>query len=109
MILKLFASNDRDEKHDRDRSQAHAWDIHIATMLTTRDDYLEARKFLSEHKDSNVILKTQSIIDNKFSSVDKPGWQRVLEASSFHPEENVQQKREILDQARRRLVRWFAI
>jgi hypothetical protein len=109
LILKLFAFNDRDEKRDRDRSQAHAWDIHIATMLTTRDDYLEAREFLSEHKDSNVILKTQSIIDNKFSSVDKPGWQRVLEASSFHPEMKVQQKREMLDRARHRLMRWFAV
>ena len=109
LILKLCAFDDRDEKHNRDRSQAHAWDVYVATMLTNRSDYLEAREFLPRHKDSAVILKTQSIVGNKFSSIDKPGWQRVLETSGFHPEMNVQQKRERLDEARRRLVRWFAI
>lgn len=109
LILKLFAFDDRDERQDRDRSQAHAWDIYIATMLTNRSDYLEAREFLSQHKDSDVILKARSIVDDKFTSVSKSGWQRVLEASSFHPEMNVRQKRERLDEAKRRLTRWFAI
>lgn len=109
LILKLFAFDDRDEKYDRDRSQAHAWDVYVVTMLTDRSDYLEGREFLSRHRDSAVILKTQSIVDSKFSSVDKSGWQRVLETSGFHPRMSVQQKRERLDEARRRLVRWFAI
>lgn len=109
LILKLFAFDDRDEKQDQDRSQAHAWDIYMAAMLANGSDYLEAREFLSRHKESDVILKTQSIVDNKFSSVGKPGWQRVLEASGFHPEMNVRQKRHKLDEARRRLARWFTI
>ncbi len=109
LILKLFAFDDRDDKQDRDRAQAHARDIYIVAMLTNRSDYLEAQEFLSRHKGSDIILKTQSIIANKFSSIDKPGWQRVLEASSFHREMNIRQKRDELDQSRRRLVRWFAI
>jgi len=109
LILKLFAFDDRYEKQDRDRSQAHAWDVYVVTMLTGRSDYLEGREFLSRHRDSAVILKTRSIVDSKFSSVDKPGWQRVLETSGFHPGMSVQQKRERLDEAKRRLVRWFAI
>jgi len=109
LILKLFAFDDRDEKQDLDRAQAHAWDVYIATMLTNRSDYLESREFLSRHKKSAVILKTQSIVESKFSSVDKSGWQCVLEASGFHPGMNVRQKREGLDEARRRLARWFTI
>ena len=112
MILKLFAFDDRDEKdgkQDTERAQAHAFDIYIAAMLTNRSDYLEAQEFLPRHKGSDIILKTQSIVANKFSSVHRSGWQRVLETSSFYPKMNVQQKRERLDEARRRLMRWFTI
>lgn len=111
LILKLFAFNDRDQgqRQDSERAQAHALDIYIVIMLTTRADYLEGQKFLSRHKDSEIIQKARSIVDSKLSSVDKPGWLLVLEASSFYPEKNVRQKRERLDDAKRRLLRWFTI
>jgi len=111
LLLKLFAFNDRSEgqRQDSERAQAHALDIYIAIMLTKRTDYLEGQKFLSRHKDSEIIQRAQSIVDSKFSSVDKLGWQLVLEASSFYPEKNVRQKRERLDDAKRRLLRWFTI
>lgn len=111
LILKLFAYNDRDQgqRQDSERAQAHALDIYIAIMLTTRADYLKGQKFLSRHKDSEIIQKARSIVNSKLSSVDKPGWQLVLEASSFYPEKNVRQKRERLDDAKRRLLRWFTI
>lgn len=111
MILKLFAFNDRDQgqRQDSERAQAHALDIYIAIMLTNRADYLEGQKFLFRHEDSDVIQKAQSIVDNKFSSVDKHGWRLVLEASSFFPDKNVPQKKDRLEEARSRLIRWFTI
>jgi hypothetical protein len=54
-----------------------------------------------------MLQRVKSIVDTKFDTVDKPGWQRVLEASSFYPRMNVQQKRDELEQAKNRLVRWF--
>lgn len=107
LILKLFAFNDRDKKQDKDRSQAHAWDIYIATTLTNRIDYLEAQEFLFRHQDSEIIHKTKSIVAEKFSSIDKSGWQLILETSGFYPGTNIRQRKEILEVAGRRLVRWF--
>ncbi len=111
LILKLFAFNDRDQgpRQDSERAQAHALDIYIAIMLTTRADYLEGQKFLSRHRDSEIIQKARSIVDTKFSSVDKSGWWLVLEVPSFFPDKNVRQKREKLEEARNRLKRWFTI
>lgn len=107
LILKLFAFDDRDKRQDQDRSQAHAWDIYIAAMLANRSDFLEGQEFLKKHNDSQIICRAQSIARSKFSSVDAPGWQRVLDASGFHPEMNVRQRKKRLDKAGRRLVRWF--
>jgi len=111
MILKLFAFNDHSQgqRQDLERAQAHALDIYIAIMLTTRADYLEGQEFLSRHRDSEIIKKAQSIVDNKFSSVDNDGWWFVLEISSFFPDKNVLQKREKLEEARNRLKKWFTI
>lgn len=111
MILKLFAFNDRsqDQRQDLERAQAHALDIYITIMLTNRADYLEGQKFLSRHKESDIIQKARSIVDNKFSSVDKHGWQLVLEASSFFPDKNILHKKDKLEEARSRLIRWFII
>lgn len=111
LILKLFAFDDRQQgaRQHSERAQAHALDIYIAIMLTTRTDYLEGQKFLLRHRISEIIQKSQSIVDMKFSSVDKPGWRHVLEASSFFPDKNVQKKREKLEEARNRLKRWFTI
>ncbi|MHC4557520.1 MAG: hypothetical protein ACYTFW_10505 [Planctomycetota bacterium] len=108
LILKIFAFDDRSNKADTEHAQTHALDIYlIITMLNQRSDFLEGQKFLSQHRDSEVIQRVQSIVDNKFSSIDNLGWQLVLEASSFYPEINVRQKRGRLDDAKRRLVRWF--
>ena len=110
LILKLFAFDDRNNKDETEHAQTHALDIYlIIAMLTQRRDYLEGQKFLSRHRDSEIIQRAVSIVDSKFSSVDKLGWQLVLEASSFYTEKNVRQKRERLDDAKRRLVRWFTI
>ena len=110
LTIKLFAFDDRSNKDDTEHAQTHALDIYlIIAMLTQRSDYLEGQKFLSRHRDSEIIQRAQSIVDSKFSSVDKLGWQLVLETSSFYPEINVRQKRERLDDAKRRLVRWFTI
>lgn len=111
LILKLFAFNDRDQgqRQDLERAQAHAFDIFITIMLTSRADYLEGQNFLSRHEDSEIIQKARSIVDTKFSSIEKSGWQLVLESSGFFPDKNVRQKRERLEQARNRLIKWFAI
>jgi len=110
LILKLFAFDDRSNKDDTEHAQTHALDIYlIIAMLTQRSDYLEGQKFLSRHRDSEIIQRAQSIVDSKFSSVDKLGWQLVLEASSFYTEKNVRQKKERLGNAKRRLIRWFTI
>ena len=110
LTLKLFAFDDRYNKDDIEHAQTHALDIYlIIAMLTQRRDYLEGQKFLSRHRDSEIIQRAVSIVDSKFSSVDKLGWQLVLEASSFYPEKKVRQKRERLDDTKRRLVRWFTI
>jgi hypothetical protein len=109
MLLKLYAFNDRDEgdRLDIERAQAHAWDIYIMIMLSDRDDYLEGQNFLSRHRDSKIIQTAQSIVGYKFSSIEQTGWRRVLESSDFYPGHNRGQKEGMLDEARRRLIRWF--
>lgn len=109
LLLKLFAFDDRDEKKENDPAQAHAFDVYVTVTLADRNDYLQGQKFLDRHKNSQIIQRSESIVTNKFSSVDQVGWQRVLETSSFFPNLNVQQKRERLDEAKRRLVRWFTV
>jgi hypothetical protein len=109
LLLKLFAFDDRDNDKglDSERAQAHAWDIYITIMLTGRDDYLEGQDFLSRHKDSKIIQTAQSIVGSKFSAIEHSGWRRVLGSSDFYPDYNRRQKEGILDEARRRLIRWF--
>ncbi|MFB0524314.1 MAG: nucleotidyl transferase AbiEii/AbiGii toxin family protein [Phycisphaerae bacterium] len=111
LLLKLFAFNDRDkgQRQDSERAQAHAWDIYIAIMLVNRTDYLERQQFLLQHKDSDIIRTAQSIIRNKFYAVEHAGWQRVLESSDFYSGLNRQEKEAKLDEARRRLIRWFNV
>jgi len=109
LLLKLFAFNDRDagNRLDSERAQDHAWDICVTIRLTDRGDYLEGRDFLSRHKDSEVIQTARSIVGSKFSTIERAGWRRVLEASGFYPDYDRRQKEGILDEAKRRLVRWF--
>jgi len=109
LILKLCAFDDRDKKDETERAQAHAFDIYITVTLASRDDYLEGQKFLARHNDWLVIQRITSIVKDKFGSVDQSGWQRVLEAGSFYPNLNIQQKRDELEKAKNRLLRWFTL
>lgn len=107
LILKLCAFDDRDRGNEAERAQAHAHDIYITVTLSTVEDYKEGQKFLARHSDWPMLKQVKSIVDAKFSSVDKAGWQRVLEATGFYPNLNVRQKRDKLEKARNRLIRWF--
>lgn len=111
LIFKLFAFDDRDagQREDRKRAQAHTWDIYIAVTLASRNDYQEGQEFLSRHRDSEIIRRAQSIVRNKFSTVERPGWRHVLEASDFYPELSRREKESKLEIAGRRLIRWFNI
>ncbi len=111
MLLKLFAFNDRNEgkRENSERALAHAWDIYILIMLTNRDDFIEGREFLSRREDSDIIHTARSIVGNRFLSIEQSGWRRILESSGFYPEFDRRQKEARLDEARRRLLRWFDI
>ena len=109
LILKLCAFDDRDRDNETERAQAHAFDIYITVTLANRNDYLEGQRFLARHNDWPVIKRVTSIVNNKFNSVDQPGWQRVFETSYFYPNMSVKQKRDELEQAKNRLVRWFTL
>lgn len=111
LLLKLFAFNDRDEgqRQDSERAQAHACDVYVTIMLTDRNDYFEGRQFLLRHDDSDIIQTARTIVAGKFNQVEQAGWRRVLGSSNFYPGLNRQEKGARLDEARRRLIRWFDI
>ncbi len=109
LILKLCAFDDRDKKDEKERAQAHAFDIYITVMLAGAEDYKEGQKFLARHSDWQAIQRVMSIVMDKFGSVDRPGWQQVLGATSFYPNINAQQKRIELEKAKNRLLRWFTL
>jgi hypothetical protein len=109
LLLKLFAFNDRHEgrRQDSERAQAHAWDVYVTIMLTDIDDYLEGRQFLARHENSDIIQTARSIVAGKFNEVAQAGWRRVLESSDFYPDLGRREKETRLDEAMRRLIRWF--
>jgi hypothetical protein len=109
LILKLCAFDDRDKKGEVERAQAHAFDVYITVTLANIADYREGQRFLARHGDWNEIQRVTWIIKHKFSSVDQPGWHRVLETSYFYPNMSVKQKRDELEKAKNRLVRWFTL
>jgi len=111
LLLKLFAFNDRDEgqRQDSERAGAHAWDIFVTATLATRADYLQGQQFLLQHKDSDVIQTAQSVVRDKFGAVERAGWRRVLESSDFYSGLSRREKEAKLDEAKRRLARWFDI
>lgn len=111
LILKLCAFDDRNQGQRRgtERAQAHARDIYTIITLSDREDYLEGQRFLSRHKNSDIVQKVELIVTDNFSSVEKDGWLRVLETTAFYPDLNIQQKRNMLDKAKRRLLRWFSV
>lgn len=109
LILKLFAFDDRNEGPRKDEAQAqvHAFDIYTVASLANLNDYREGQQFLSRHNDSGIVQRALSIVGNQFSSVEQPGWLCVLRAANFYPNLNIQRKQERVDEAKRRLVRWF--
>jgi hypothetical protein len=111
LLLKLFAFDDRGEgkRLDLERAQTHARDIYIIMLATSRDDYLEGQDFLSRHEDSEIIQTARSIVSRKFNAVEQAGWRRVLESSDFYSNLKRREKEAKLDEARRRLIRWFDI
>ena len=87
MIMKLYAFKDRfqGDRKDMDRAIAQAFDVYITIMLTDRNDLKEGQRFVSRHKDSDVIQETKSIIEDQFSRSDQEGWQAILRSSNFYP------------------------
>ena len=109
LIMKLYAFDDRDEKGDVEHCQAHAYDVYTIVTLTDREDFHEGRDFLSRHSDSLIIQRAQSIVKDKFFLIEQNGWRSVLSSSAFYSELAISQKNEFLEQARRRLLRWFDV
>ncbi len=109
LILKLFAFDDRDSdlRKDEERAQAHAYDISLITTLAQLSDFREGRKFLHQHRASEVIQKARDIVVRKFLALDCSGWKYVLTSAAFYPGQSIDSRREQLDLARRRLLRWF--
>ena len=109
LILKLFAFNDRDTgpRQDDDKARDHAFDIYIIITSTNMYDFKEGKKFISRHRDSEIINEAINIVENKFSSENNQGWTRVLENTIFFPDLRINQKREKIRPAQARLIRWF--
>jgi hypothetical protein len=109
MIMKLYAFSDRieGERKDLDRAMAHAFDVYVTIMLAGREDLKEGQALIWRHKDSDIILKTKTLINDSFSDYEKPGWQTVLGSPNFHPGMSIADKQEKLRQACIRLLRWF--
>ncbi len=109
MIMKLYAFRDRIEgKRDNpERAMAHAFDIYIVIMLTDIRDIKKAQTFLSRHEDSTIIKEAKEIVKDSFSMCEKIGWQTVLESPLFYPTLSVAQRRDKLQKASERLLRWF--
>ena len=64
---------------------------------------LKGQRFLSRHRESDIIRRAESIVSNKFSAVDQSGWRHVLEASDFYPDLSRQAKESRLGEAKGRL------
>ncbi len=109
LILKLFAFDDRIKKGDIDRAQAHAWDIYITVLLSARADFEEGQSLLFKHIDSPIVARVQNIVSGNFSSLDQQGWRQLLRTTDFYPELDIDQKKEKLDVAMKRIIRWFKI
>ena len=114
LIMKLHAFRDRFEKKDEERADenkerviAHAKDIYVIMVLSGREDFLEGQAFLQKHKDSEIINNASKIVDDYFMDVNSGGWLKLLSASDFFPNEDVAQKRQRIDSAMKRLIKWF--
>lgn len=109
LILKLLAFDDRDceARRDEERAQAHAYDTYLIVALARQDDYLEGRRFLRRHETSEIVEKARVIVASKFSSPEQAGWRHVLRSAAFAPNRSMDERRRQLDEATRRLLRWF--
>jgi hypothetical protein len=109
LILKLFAFDDRDSdsRRDEERARAHAYDIYLITTLAQLSDFTEGRDFLRRHEGSDVVRKAREIVATRFLTLEHPGWKYVLTSAAFYPGRSIDDRREQLDLARRRLLRWF--
>jgi len=85
------------------------FDIYTIATLASLNDYREGQQFLSRHNDSGIVQRALSIVGGRFSSVEQPGWLCVLRAANFYPNLNIRRKQERVDEAKRRLVRWFTV
>jgi hypothetical protein len=106
LILKLFAFDDRHKRQDTERAQTHAFDIFVIAELSNTADYRQGREFVSKHNDSEIINKTRLIVSERFNDAESTGWEYILRTGIF-PELNLQQKRQRLEHAANRLLRWF--
>lgn len=111
LIFKLFAFRDKHKGPRRDdvQAQAHAFDIYVIITLADIRGYRAGRQFLSRHNESDIVEKAKVIVTDEFSTIYATGWQYVLRASKFYPGLNIAQKRDMVDGARRRLMKWFNI
>ena len=111
LILKLFAFQDRykGQRKEVSLAQVHAFDIFVIVTFAGVNDYREGQKLLNSYRESPVIRKAGRIIEECFSSLDGVGWQYVLGTANFYPDLDIRQKREKLDEAKRRLVKWFSV
>jgi hypothetical protein len=109
LIFKLHAFRDRIERNNPERVQAHTWDIYAIITLVDRSDFEQGQKFLTAHVESDIIRTAQVIIRNHFSSIYDRGWYALLQTSDFFPARSIQDRRLIVTNARKRLLRWFGI
>jgi hypothetical protein len=107
LIMKLHAFRDRFEKKDEERATAHVWDVFVIMVLSGREDFLEGQVFLEKHKDSDIINNASKIVDDYFRDVNGGGWLTLLGANEFFSNENISQKRQRVDLAMKRLIKWF--
>lgn len=106
LILKLFAFDDRYKKNDTERAQTHAYDIFVIAELSNREDYLQAKEFITHHAESDIISRIKSIISADFQDTSSPGW-RSIPRMSIAPNLEISQRNQIIEHAARRLMRWF--
>ena len=109
MILKLFAFRDRNSgsRKDDNKARAHTFDIFNLITLTKRSDYKEGLEFIERHQDSDIIIEAREIIRDNFFEIESSGWLRVLENTSFYSNLSTTEKREKIQAAKTRLIRWF--
>lgn len=86
---------------------ATAFDIYNLVTLTNLQNYKEGLEFIKRHKSSDVIIEAQEIVRNNFSAIDSSGWVRVLENTTFYPDTRIIRKREKIQTAHAKLIKWF--